>query len=102
MEEWKYAQQHPSEGLVRLHYFSIRKKHATGEVDLRITVKEFATPEIGSLQFFAMTDLPFNPVTNYRPSGWANTLLGALSECMINCRKFPYEAAEPSADKAAD
>jgi hypothetical protein len=91
MDEWIYAQSDPSERLARLHYFSVNKKHDSGEIELRITVKEFATPEIGSLRFFAMADLPFDGTTNYQPSGWANTLLGALSECLANCRKFPYE-----------
>lgn len=89
-----YAQKHPSERLARLHYFSVKKKHAAGEIELRITVKEFATPEVGSLRFFAMTDLPFDQTTKYQPCGWANSLLGALSECLINCRKFPFEPPE--------
>jgi hypothetical protein len=97
MDEWKYAQNHPSEGLARLHYFSVKKKHETGEVELRITVKEFATPEVGSLQFFAMTDQPFDPKTNYRPCGWANSLLGALSECLLNCRKTKFVLSETQA-----
>ncbi len=94
MDDWMYAQKSSSERLARLYYFSVKKKLETGEVELRITVKEFATPEIGSLRFFAITDEPFDQTTMYQPSGWANTLLGALSECLINCRKFPYEPPE--------
>jgi len=94
MDEWIYAQTHPSDCLAKLHYFSVKKKHAGGEAELRITVKEFATPQVGSLHFFAMTDLPFDLTTQYRPCGWANTLLGALSECLINCRKYPYEVPQ--------
>ena len=44
-----------------------------------------------------MADIPFQRKTNYHPSGWANTLLGALSECLANCRKFEYELAEKPA-----
>ncbi len=91
MEDWIYAQNDPSERLAKLHYFSVLKKFAGGEIEVRITVKEFATPQVGSLRFFAMTDLPFDQTTKYQPSGWANSLLGALSECMLNCRKFDYE-----------
>jgi hypothetical protein len=94
MDDWMYAQKNSSERLARLHYFSVKKKHAAGEVEVRITVKEFATPEVGSLRFFAMADIPFDQVTKYQPSGWANSLLGALSECLVNCRKYPFEPAE--------
>ena len=92
MDDWKYAQLDPSESLARLHYFSVKKKHASGDIEIRITVKELATPEIGVLQFFAMADVPLNQKTvKYQPSGWSNTLMGALSECMMNFRKFEYE-----------
>jgi hypothetical protein len=40
MDEWMYAQMHPSDCLAKLHYFSVKKKHASGGIDLRITVKE--------------------------------------------------------------
>jgi hypothetical protein len=102
MDDWIYAQKNPAERLARLHRFSVLKKHAAGEVEVDITVKEFVTPQVGSLRFFAMTDLPFDRTTNYRPSGWANTLLGALSECLINCRKFPYEVPETPAMPAGE
>jgi hypothetical protein len=65
-------------------------------------LKEFATPQVGSLHFFAMTDLPFDPTTQYRPCGWANTLPGALSECLINCRKHPFEIPETAAGANGD
>ncbi len=36
MSDWKYLQQHNSEKLARLHFFSVMK----GEVEVRITVWE--------------------------------------------------------------
>jgi len=43
MEDWKFAQKDPSECLAKLHFYSVTKKHACGEIEARITVKEFAT-----------------------------------------------------------
>ena len=103
MSDWKYAQRDPSETLAQLHYFSVRKKHASGEIEARITVQEFATPEIGALQFFAMADIELNQKTaKFKPSGWSNTLLGALSECLKNLRKFEYEGTEQASAASTD
>ena len=95
MSDWKLVQQDPSETLAKLHFFSVKKKHVGGETEVRITVQEFATPEIGALQFFAIADIELNQKTaKYQPSGWSNTLMGALSECMKNLRRFDYETGE--------
>jgi hypothetical protein len=81
MSDWKHAQRDPSEALAQLHFFSVKKKHAAGEIEARITVHEFATPEIGALQFFAMADIELNQKTlRFQPSGWSDTLVGAISE----------------------
>ncbi|MGD1095070.1 MAG: hypothetical protein ABSB35_24150, partial [Bryobacteraceae bacterium] len=63
MSDWKYVQIDPSETLAKLHFFSVKKKHASGDLEVRITVQEFATPEIGALQFFAMADVELNQKT---------------------------------------
>ena len=95
MSDWKLVQKDPSETLAKLHFFSVKKKHAGGDTEVRITVQEFATPEIGALQFFAIADIELNQKTaKFQPSGWSNTLMGALSECMKNLRRFEYEASE--------
>ena len=92
MEDWKYAQAQASEALAKLHFFSVKKKHRTGEVELRITVKEFVSAEIGDLLFYAEADRDLNQGTApFRPCGWGNTLSAALSECMRNIRRFDYE-----------
>ena len=96
MDDWKFAQIDP-EALARLHCFSAKKKHASGEMDVHITVQEFATPNLGALQFFAMADIELNQkAAKLQPSGWGDTLMGALSECMKNIRRFEYEGPDES------
>jgi hypothetical protein len=98
VSDWKYAQRDPSEGLAQVHHFSVKKKHSSGEIDVLITVREFATPEIGALRFFAVADIELNQKTaTFRPSGWSDSLTGALSECLKNLRKFEYEGPEQTA-----
>ena len=102
MSDWKFVQTDPSETLAKLHYFSVKKKHSSGDLEVRITVQEFATPEIGALQFFAMADIELNQKTaKFQPSGWSNTLAGALAECMNNVRRFEYQG-EPASTPSGD
>ena len=97
--DWKYVQRDPSEALAKLHFFSVVKKHACGEIEARITVKEFATFKTADMQFFAQADIELNQKTvAFRPFGWGETLLAALSECMRNLRKFEYECPDPAAE----
>jgi len=92
MDDWKYAQRHSSEALARLHFFSVKKKHSSGEIEAHITVKEFATPEIGALQYFATADIELNQqALKFKPVGWSDTLGGALTECLENLRRFEYQ-----------
>jgi hypothetical protein len=99
MDDWKYLQRDPSEALARLHFFSVTKKHSSGEIEARITVKEFATAQLRDLQFFAVADIELNQKTlKFQPVGWSETLMGALAECLKNLRKFEYEILDlPSA-----
>ena len=95
MEDWKFVEKDPSEALAKLHFFSIKKKHASGEVEARITVKEFASAKTTDMKFFAVADLELNQKTmKFQPCGWAETLMGALTECLRNLRKFEYESPE--------
>jgi hypothetical protein len=103
MSDWKYAQRYPSEALAQLHFFSVKKKHASGEIEVRITVKEFASAEIGALQFFATADVELNQkALKFRPVGWSDTLGGALSECLENLRRFEYEGFEEAPAQSTD
>jgi len=102
MADWKLVQRDPSEALAKLHFFSVTKKHASGEIEARITIKEFATPKMSEMQFFAQADIELNQKTmKFHPCGWSETMMGALAECMRNLRKFDFEdAAEPCAPPA--
>jgi len=95
MEGWKFAQKDPSEALAQLHFFSVTKKHASGEVEARITVKEFAAAKTNDMKFVATADIALNQKTlKFHPVGWGETLLTALSECMRNMRNFDYEGPD--------
>lgn len=103
MNEWKLLQKDPSEGLARLHFFSISKKHAAGAIEARITVKEFVTAKTSDMQFFAYADIELNQkAMKFQPCGWSETLAGALGECLRNLRKFDYEAADASPALSSD
>ncbi|HLY42733.1 MAG TPA: hypothetical protein VKR52_16070 [Terracidiphilus sp.] len=94
MDDWKCVQKDPSEALAKLHFFSVMKKHAGGEIEVRITVKEFATAKTSDMKFLATADIGVNQKTmEFQPIGWSETLLGALAECMRNLRKFEFETA---------
>jgi hypothetical protein len=103
MNEWKLVQKDPSEGLARLHFFSIKKKHAAGEIEARITVKEFATAKTTDMQFYATADVELNQkALRFTPCGWNETLAGALGECLRNLRKFDYETEEDPSTLPSD
>jgi hypothetical protein len=102
LSDWKYAQKDASEKLAMLHEFSVHKRQADGDYLFRITVHEFVTPEIGSLRFFAQSDKQTNQDTApFTPVGWGNTLLAALSECIANIHRFPYQGPETKAQSMA-
>ena len=105
MSDWKYVQQSKSEKLAKLHHFSVMKQYDGGEVELIITVKEYATPETGHLHFFAETDKLLNQrLAPFRACGWGDSLMGALAECLRNIRRFEYQAdgtAAPATEQAA-
>ena len=69
-----------------------------------LLIKEFATPTMSDMQFFASADIELNQKTlKFHPFGWSETLMGALAECMRNLRKFDFEGSgqpsEPPKDR---
>lgn len=103
MNEWKLVQNDCSEALARLHFFSVKKKHAKGEIEARITVKEFASAKTSDMQFYAAADIELNQkAMRFQPCGWSETLAGALGECMRNLRRFDYETADDPAALPSD
>jgi hypothetical protein len=96
MSDWQYARVNNSEELAQLHFFLMKKTQPGSEVYFRITVKEFAAPPQGQyVRFFAEADKSVNQKTApVVPSGWGDSLLRALSDCMGMIRQFPYEGEE--------
>jgi len=92
MKDWAYAQHQASDQLARLHYFTMKKQHARGEVDFIITVHEFVKPPDPQMEFFAQADKQVNQkVAPFLPSGWGNSVLEALNGCTRMIREFPCE-----------
>ena len=92
MSEWDLAETNPSEQFAKLHFFSIKLSQATGEVEFRITVREHANPQQRGMHFFAESDKQTNQATApFTPCGWGPTLGEAVSRCIDEIRRFPYE-----------
>ena len=95
MDEWKLLQKDSSDALAKLHFFSITKKHELGEIEARITVKEFATAKTSDMKFLATADIELNQKTlPFKPVGWGESLFCALSACLKNLRRFDFEQHE--------
>jgi hypothetical protein len=87
-----YAQDDPAEELAQLHYFTFKKRHADGEIEFLITVKEFAVRNALQMRFYAQADKEINQGTAaFRPFGWGESLLDALCECVGAIRQHPYQ-----------
>ena len=90
--EWMYAQNDPAEELAQLHYFTFKKRQPEGEIEFVITVKEFALRNTLQMRFYAQADKEINQGTApFRPFGWGDSLLAALSDCIGAIRRHPYE-----------
>jgi hypothetical protein len=93
LSEWRYAQQDPSDELCQLHHFSIKKRQPDGDIEFVITVKEFVVAPYPTMRFLAQSDKQTNQkIAPFTPSGWGSSLLDALSECIREIHRFPYEA----------
>ncbi len=81
--DWTFAELEPSDELAMLHFFSVQKKQGDRTIEFRITVREFANRNKLLMRYFAQADKQTNPKTlPYTPSGWGETLLKALGECV--------------------
>jgi hypothetical protein len=90
--EWVHAQKDPAEELAQLHYFSFKKRQGEGEIEFVITVREYASRNAMQMRFYAQADKEINQKTAaFRPFGWGDSLLGALTECMRVIREYAYE-----------
>lgn len=92
MTDWHFAQSDPSEDLAQLYFFSIKKLQPQGEVEFVITVKEYAERNTHHMRYFAQADKEVNQKTApFRPFGWGESLLQAMSACLKSIRQYPYE-----------
>ncbi|HEY4362308.1 MAG TPA: hypothetical protein VGN17_15140 [Bryobacteraceae bacterium] len=92
LDDWGYAQTDPAQQLARLHSFSFMKSYEKGKVELIITVKEYFTPEDPAMPFFARADKLLNQrALPYEACGWGKTMLQALSACIREINRFPYQ-----------
>lgn len=91
--DWQYAQHQKEEQLAQIHLFSMKKLAQDRAIDFQITVKEFAAAPAGHHgRFFAQADKYVNQKAGaFIPSGWGDSVLKALSDCMRLIREFPYE-----------
>jgi len=90
--EWVHAQKDASEELAELHFFSFKKRQLDSEIEFLITVKEFASRNAMQMRFYAQSDKEVNQRTvPFRPFGWGDSLLAALTECLRAIRQNPYE-----------
>ena len=91
MSNWSFPTSTPAEELAELHYFSVKKTHAGGEVEFVITVYEYAHRNHQAMKFYAQADKLINQaVAPFTPFGWGETLSAALSECLGEIRRYPY------------
>jgi hypothetical protein len=93
VEDWQYAQADRTEELAQLHHFTMTKHQDGREIPFAVTVKEFAVAPKGQhLRFFAEADKQVNQGTaGFVPSGWGDSVLKALADCMRLIRQFPFE-----------
>ena len=92
MAEWEFAQTNPAQELAELRFFSVKKHQGDKTIEFRITVREFAPRNQLSMRFYAEADKQTNQKTApYTASGWGPTLLRALSDCVREIERFPYE-----------
>jgi hypothetical protein len=94
--QWNFTSTNPSEELAQIHVFTVKKRLSEGEVEFRITVKEYALPPVGQrVRFFAEADKLVNQKTAaLLPSGWGDSVWEALEGCLRLIRQFPYEGEE--------
>jgi hypothetical protein len=93
VQDWQYAQTDGSEELAEIHVFTMKKTDPGRVTDFQITVREYAVPPAGHHhRFYAEADKQVNQKTAaFLPSGWGESVLKALADCMRLIRQFHYE-----------
>jgi hypothetical protein len=97
LAEWTYVDTEAAEGFCQLQYFGFKKKHAGGDVEFVITLREYINPPDPAMKYFAQADKQTNQKTAaFTPVGWGTSVSSALHECIKAIRRFPYEPQEAS------
>ena len=92
MSDWRFARQDKSDQLCQLHYFAVKKQVPGGEIEFLITVREYVDPPDMAMRFLAQSDKQTNQKTApFTANGWGSSLMEALSECIREIHRFPYE-----------
>jgi hypothetical protein len=93
MADWQYAQLDRADELAQVSHYTMKKHEQGREIEFHITVKEFVTPPSGQhSKFFAEADKHVNQKTAaILPTGWGDSVLKALADCMRMIRQFPFE-----------
>jgi len=92
LTEWKFAQRTPAQRLAQVTWYSVTKTQDGKEIEFLITIKEYVTPKDPSMLFYAEADKEVNQdCAPHRPVGWGRTLLEALSSCMEQINRFPFQ-----------
>jgi hypothetical protein len=93
VSDWQYAQLDPSDQLAQISFYSVKKHERGRDVEFRITVREYVTVPPGHhSRFFAEADKHVNQSTAaVLPTGWGDSVLKALADCLRMIRQFPYE-----------
>ncbi len=95
MSDLSFPYSEQAEELAQLHLFSVKKRHPRGEVEIRITVKEFAIRNVHGMKFYAQAEQALNQAAApFQPFGWGETLSEALGECLSLIRRHQYQAQD--------
>ena len=102
-DTWLFARLNPDDVFARLHHYSLTVPHGEREIEFIITVHEYGPSEDESRRFVARADKQTNQKTMaYTPTGWGSNLLDALSRCVREIHRFPYEGDEDRPRGAMD
>lgn len=94
-DAWLFARLNETDVFAKLHHYSLTVPQDDFEIEYLITVHEYGPSHQESRRFVARADKQTNQNTMaYTPTGWGPSLLDALSRCVREIHRFPYEGDE--------
>ena len=92
LEDWAFARAKPTDKIARIHQFSVTIEQGDDDIEFIVTVREHEAGDDDARRFVASTDKETNQGTApYKPTGWGANLVEALSCCVREIHRFPYE-----------